>query len=66
MRALDLVLFAIGENFLKVRDIHASFFVDLNCNLKLETDSTSVLSEEDPRLKFFLILSSLAHRFLFC
>ena len=42
VRALDLVIFAIGENGVKVRDVLAYSSVDSNCDLKLETDSTSV------------------------
>ena len=56
MRTLDLVLFAINENGVEVRDVLASSSVDLNCDLKLETDSASVLSTENPRIKLFLIL----------
>ena len=56
VRALDLILFAIGENGVEVRDVLVSSSVDSNCDLKLETDSASVLSAEDPCLKLFLIL----------
>ena len=52
--ALDFVLFAIGEN--EVRTVLASSSVDSNCDLKLETDSASVLSAEDTYLKLFSIL----------
>ena len=56
VRALDLILFAIGENGVEVRDVLASSSVDSNCDLKLETNYASVLSAEDPHLKLFLIL----------
>ena len=46
--ALNLVLFATGESSVKVRDLLASSFVDLNCDLNIETNSASVLSAEDP------------------
>ena len=46
LRSLDLVLFAIGENGVEVRDVLVSSSVDSNCDLKLETDSASVLSAE--------------------
>ena len=57
MGSLDLVLFVIVENGVEVRDVLASSSVDSNCDLKLETDSASVFSAKDPRLKLFLIPS---------
>ena len=54
--ALDFVLFAIGENGVEVRTVLASSSVDSNCDLKLETDSATVLSAEDTYLKLFSIL----------
>ena len=56
VRALDLVLFAIGENGVEVRDVLASSSVDLNCDPKLETNFASVSSAEDTCLKLFLII----------
>ena len=56
MCALGFVLFAIGGNGVEVRDVLASSSVDSNCDLKLEANSASVLSAEDPRFKLFLIL----------
>ena len=43
MRSLDLILFAIDENGVKVRDAQASYSIDSNYDLKLETNSASVL-----------------------